>query len=510
MGRLVVAALVSLWVIPISIVVNAIVPDPYMDEIFHIRQAQRYCSGDFKTWDPMITTPPGLYYLSLVLRASLFPGMCFAKGIQSFPELCSTAFLRSTNAVLAIVCSVLVYDLLISLWPSLSKKMATIYSIVISLYPLHWFFTFLYYTDVASLTAVLAMYLASLRRHFFVSAMLGAFATVLRQTNVVWVVFVAACGAISFVEHLCMKDQVNLVEQNQKIEKKNVASEKKEIAVAPTLRKRKINAPMKSCQFPNTSAVDGHPVNDSGLINETVDVVFMLWYLKWNVLFTFWPYALILLAFAAFVVLNGGIVLGAKEAHLVSPHFAQLMYFGLAAAAALAPAHFTLGQGSTLYQSLRRNKISNTVKLLVSLVMGLISVHFFSIVHPYLLADNRHYTFYIWRKVIQAHWLVKYLLVPVYIYSWLSIISALGRSRRKVWVLLFCLACAAVLIPAPLVEFRYYTIPLYLLILNTRIGNMQWMAIGVLYTSVNIITMFIFLFKPFHWDNELGIQRFIW
>jgi alpha-1,2-glucosyltransferase len=30
------------------------------DEVFHVRQAQVYCSGDFHTWDPKITTPPGL------------------------------------------------------------------------------------------------------------------------------------------------------------------------------------------------------------------------------------------------------------------------------------------------------------------------------------------------------------------------------------------------------------------------------------------------------------------
>ncbi|KAM3581390.1 glucosyltransferase [Umbelopsis sp. WA50703] len=44
----------------IAFKVNSIVKDPYMDEIFHVPQAQRYCKGEFWTWDPMITTPPGL------------------------------------------------------------------------------------------------------------------------------------------------------------------------------------------------------------------------------------------------------------------------------------------------------------------------------------------------------------------------------------------------------------------------------------------------------------------
>ncbi|KAI7881639.1 hypothetical protein K492DRAFT_176982 [Lichtheimia hyalospora FSU 10163] len=40
--------------------VNTHIPQSYMDEIFHIPQAQRYCSNDFSTWDPKLTTPPGL------------------------------------------------------------------------------------------------------------------------------------------------------------------------------------------------------------------------------------------------------------------------------------------------------------------------------------------------------------------------------------------------------------------------------------------------------------------
>lgn len=45
-------------------VMNSVNPNPYMDEIFHIPQAQRYCNGTFCTWDPKITTLPGLYLFS--------------------------------------------------------------------------------------------------------------------------------------------------------------------------------------------------------------------------------------------------------------------------------------------------------------------------------------------------------------------------------------------------------------------------------------------------------------
>ena len=47
-----------------------------------------------------------------------------------------------------------------------------------------------------------------------------------------------------------------------------------------------------------------------------------------------------------------------------------------------------------------------------ALALGMGGVMLFTHAHPYLLADNRHYTFYIWRKVFMRHELVKYAFVP--------------------------------------------------------------------------------------------------
>lgn len=55
--------------------------------------------------------------------------------------------------------------------PALDDRKATLYSVILSLYPLQWFFTFLYYTDVASVAAVLSMYLASLKKNYWLSAL---------------------------------------------------------------------------------------------------------------------------------------------------------------------------------------------------------------------------------------------------------------------------------------------------------------------------------------------------
>lgn len=58
--------------------------------------------------------------------------------------------------------------------PGTTEGKATLYAICVGLYPVHWFFTFLYYTDVASLAAVLAMYLACLKKNFWFSAMVSS------------------------------------------------------------------------------------------------------------------------------------------------------------------------------------------------------------------------------------------------------------------------------------------------------------------------------------------------
>ncbi|KAG6603654.1 Dol-P-Glc:Glc(2)Man(9)GlcNAc(2)-PP-Dol alpha-1,2-glucosyltransferase, partial [Cucurbita argyrosperma subsp. sororia] len=42
-----------------------------MDEIFHVPQAQKCCSGNFRSWDPKISNPPGLFHLPTLLLCFL-------------------------------------------------------------------------------------------------------------------------------------------------------------------------------------------------------------------------------------------------------------------------------------------------------------------------------------------------------------------------------------------------------------------------------------------------------
>ncbi|KAJ7961441.1 Dol-P-Glc:Glc(2)Man(9)GlcNAc(2)-PP-Dol alpha-1,2-glucosyltransferase [Quillaja saponaria] len=95
-----------------------------------------------------------------------------------------------------VICSIIFYDIVAHLKPAFDDKKVTLYAVVLALYPLHWFVTFLYYADVASVTAVLVMYLACLKKNYWLSGLIGAISVVFRQTNIIWMPFVACTGFI--------------------------------------------------------------------------------------------------------------------------------------------------------------------------------------------------------------------------------------------------------------------------------------------------------------------------
>ncbi|KAH9609054.1 hypothetical protein KSS87_013046 [Heliosperma pusillum] len=508
------------------------------DEIFHIPQTQQYCNANFRSWDPMITTPPGLYYLSLAHVASLYPGMHLLHQASSFSDLCSTAILRSVNGVLATVCGILLYEIITKLRPILDRKKATLFTVILSLYPLHWFFTYLFYTDVASLTVFLGMYLASLKNKYLFSALLGALAICIRQTNVIWMLFVASS---SIIEMLLVHGRHSTVKESEVSHGEKIwMTPKYDISVNPGLIRRKNIVDAPSPAIPNDHEAFVSSSYISGLIDEIHIMLSQAWLLKVQLLVSFSPFVLVLGSFVVFIYWNGSVVLGAKEAHVVSPHFAQIMYFALVSALFSVPFHLALRHGFGLIKMLRKSKPLSFALFFGAMAAGVVSVHFFSGVvllkrlrrysfvifqggnglrnesensfaHPYLLADNRHYTFYIWRKVINGHWSMRYLLVPVYVYSWLSILGILGKIKSKIWVLAYFLACVAVLVPTPLVEFRYYTIPFFIFMLNCGIEETRkWLLIGILYIAINVFTLCMFLYRPFYWTHEAGVQRFIW
>lgn len=95
--------------------------ETYMDEIFHVPQAQRYCRGDY-SWDPKITTLPGLYLFSSFVRTLLKP--------FGGPSACSVSFLRGINLALG-AASVGVVCLLLCRNPSMPRDVAAVHALAV-------------------------------------------------------------------------------------------------------------------------------------------------------------------------------------------------------------------------------------------------------------------------------------------------------------------------------------------------------------------------------------------
>jgi alpha-1,2-glucosyltransferase len=70
----------------------------------------------------------------------------------------------------------------------------------------------------------------------------------------------------------------------------------------------------------------------------------------------------------------------------------------------------------------------------VQVILGRVPLTFeftFRIHHPFLLSDNRHYTFYVWRRIFLLHPVVPYLFIPGYIvcaWTWFLRVGAYGCS----------------------------------------------------------------------------------
>lgn len=217
----------------------------------------------------------------------------------------------------------------------------------------------------------------------------------------------------------------------------------------------------------------------------------------------FWIQILSVVSFALFVLHNGGIVLGDKEHHVPVAHWAQPFYF------------YTFLVLTTVPLWLKaRYHVPGLLSGMGILGLAFLAVHKGTLVHPFILADNRHYTFYLWRKVLGVSTYSRYFMVPLYaMTAWLSIFAV--QSQPTLQNILLTGSTCMVLIPAHLIEFRYFTIPWYLYVLNEhsvlfQAGNQNRAALTIVgYFVVNAVTMYVFLHKTFTWPNG-SVARFMW
>ncbi|GAA5984007.1 hypothetical protein JCM5350_004989 [Sporobolomyces pararoseus] len=484
----------ALWISALVGVARRIskeVTEPYMDEIFHVPQTQAYCRGEWKYWNGAITTPPGLYLIPASLsrvRQRLAPSF-------STPDFCSLDSLRYFNLTILALLPLLYTSLLLAIRQTtqarpIEKKLkptrereASLSSarwegLVIALMPVVGWWGWLYYTDLGSVATVLLSMRLSLGRRYFLSSLVGLCSLLFRQTNIVWLAFIAGGSVVR---------ELRIVNSSKK-------------------KKAQLYDPL---------------LQDARLI-DLILTPYSLVYLSLHNLSTLAPiltaYLPAFFAFATFIKINGGIVLGDKSNHVATVHVPQLYYFIAFSAAFLSP------------HLLEKNKIRKSVSSLVGtkkrvaaslniLVVMCWTIRNFTIAHPFLLADNRHFAFYLWRRIINVHPLARYALTPGYLFASRLIFQALidSQTMRLSTLLLFSISTLLVLVPTPLIEPRYFLTPFLILrlYLSTPLPSLEsrkkWTSRrarlileAVLYLIVQATCVWLFLEKSFEWDVKIG------
>ncbi|SGZ47735.1 CIC11C00000002045 [Sungouiella intermedia] len=232
------------------------------------------------------------------------------------------------------------------------------------------------------------------------------------------------------------------------------------------------------------------------------------------------PYAVNGVLFVVFVKYNGGITFGDKENHQVSFHLAQVFYCAAFMAFFTFPLWFSYKTIKIYSQFAFTYRYGfNSVITAVSYALIYYIIKNYTVVHPFLLADNRHYTFYIYRKILSRKH-AEVLLVPAYHFCCWLVVFILKDSHKSVLsmkstgIIAFVGAIAITLIPSPLFEPRYYIVPLVLFrifirpksdtVTRNHLYEFLW------YLFINAVVFIVFFSYEFTWLTEPGYQRIIW
>ncbi|KAJ1980123.1 glucosyltransferase [Dimargaris cristalligena] len=456
--------------------VNQFVPEPYMDEKFHVAQAQAYCRGDFAYWDPKLTTPPGLYILSNFLLYPLRWLPATLGGVNNAWWCSSTAALRYTNWLILVLLYGVIVAVLRERHPGQPSSRLFLEAWSVTSFPVLYFVSLLYYTDAGSTLFIVLGYYGALRRRHGWAALSCLVSLTFRQTNAVWTALVAVTALLQEFNQLA--------------------------GVEPAARKEVclVRASQLNIYYEG--------------IRHVRSVGAALWRHRVNLWAPLVPYLLVETAFGAFLVANDGIVLGDRAHHVAGLHFPQIYYCAAFLSTIAAPLLFRLNHpvGFLTYTAKYLRSVRFILLSLLLIIGTAYSIYRFTYEHPFILSDNRHYSFYVWKNIYRAHPTVRYALVPCYFFGFWLLSGILATQQTLLWCLTYLGCTALTLIPSPLFEFRYFILPFYFFRLGIPLPkpHRTWYEL-VWYTLINYATLYIFCMRPFEWPQEPGVwQRFMW
>lgn len=263
------------------------------------------------------------------------------------------------------------------------------------------------------------------------------------------------------------------------------------------------------------------------------------------------PYAVNFSAFLLYLIWNKSITLGDKSNHSAGFHLAQLFYCYLFIAFFSVPLWFS----SSFFKIYKRRLLGSPFQYIIEILGIMLVIRFFTKVHPFILADNRHFAFYIFKKFLgNPNKVVKYLMMaPIYHFVTYSYFETFRPSemifenlepipiKESVdlpvqlthisWTALI-LCTFVTIVPSPLFEPRYYILPyMFWRLFLTCNAELLWGEITPAaegqppvtvsstkrlaleffwFMLINFFTLYIFKNRPIVWEDEPFLQRIIW
>ncbi|CCH59559.1 hypothetical protein TBLA_0B07410 [Henningerozyma blattae CBS 6284] len=266
------------------------------------------------------------------------------------------------------------------------------------------------------------------------------------------------------------------------------------------------------------------------------------------------PFFINFALFLIFIIWNGSITLGDKANHVAGLHLVQIFYCIMFIMIFSIPIWIS----RRFLENYLIRCLLKPFRTFFEIIGIMLVIRYFTVIHPFLLADNRHYTFYLFKRIINNPYkIIKYgFMSGVYhfstfvYYEVLRPCELLSSSLQPLvvedikemplqlthvsWSALI-LCTLATVVPSPLFEPRYYILP-YLfwrlaitcsaqpfiddsisdapktsdtgvtIVTGTRRLFYEFLWFGL----INIFMLIVFIKKPFIWETEENPQHIMW
>jgi alpha-1,2-glucosyltransferase len=420
----------------------------YMDEIFHLDQTISYYNNKFKSWNNKLTTFPGTFFIASM----------FFKLINLFKiEINENNSIKIARLFIVII-SIFSFILL-----SFFKKKNNIeqdlkykLQLIICLFPINFFYNFLYYTDALSIFSLILFFYVNLyaNKNYLFRFLSGILCILIRQNNIIWVNFFSLKDVIDLIQNL----------------------------------------------FGGYGGLKNLFKNIFSTLIENIDIL------------------IIDLLFIEFLIQNDfSVVLGDKSHHSMVVHLAQINHLLIFSLIFFPILNYKALRMNKIINT--KKKAIRFFLIFCILTFIIFQLNRFSYIHDFILSDNRHYIFYYFKKIYLKDNL-RYALLIYISFTYSIIINDNFKLLKDNRIISLIICSFLSLVPTKLVELRYFTpcYIIFIILVNYNKENMDdlhqyifsWFNI-IGHFVINCITIYIFLFKPFEnkfMQNE--ISRFMY